>query len=87
MHKYRRTTFGDGFYNSQPTAYPPTSAQPVAYQQAEGPYASLPPPPPGMAYLVPLVGAAGSYPAGVQTVPLPKNATEGLAQPEPSVVR
>lgn len=66
---------GNGSYNGQ-------AQTTMVYQQPGAQYASLPPPPPGMAYLVPMNGMVTSYPANVQTVPLPKTDGVGSNLPE-----
>jgi len=44
-------------------------AQPMVYQQQVGAYSSLPPPPPGMMYLVPVQQGAVQSPGAVPVVP------------------
>jgi len=85
VHKWRRSRPGYGYghnsyYGGQPPIiYQQPAAQPIVYQQPGGQYTSLPPPPPGMAYLVPMPGAGGQ--TDVQMMPIPRAAGDESVAP------
>jgi len=74
-YKSRHAPPSYGSYNGQ-------AHTSIVYQQQGVQYASLPPPPPGMAYLVPMNSMASSYPTSLQTVPLPKSGGQVSNLPE-----